>query len=362
MLSHWSPIPLMFAGHALGLDPVVEPAGVGVFSSGTYPPRRPRLLLLVTADLDLARLRIFREVAVRGSFTAAATALRLTQPAVSQQIAKLEKEMGAVLLDRSARSVAVTPPGRALLGHVDAVLARLDDARREVAALAHPDGGELALAAFPSASVTVVAALVAAWSAASREGCVRVSEADPPAALPGVIRGDFDLALAYDYALLRGPQDPRLHVTEVAHDPMAVALPTDHPLAGRNTVPLAALAGLAWVAPHDCGCHDALVLACGKAGFRPRIVTHTNDYLTMLGLVRAGVGVAVVPRLIAAGAGTVQEGVVLRPLARSPLVRTISVVGRTAGYGTPAVERMVRTVRTLVPALAHPDLPLAPAA
>ena len=317
----------------------------------------------MTADLDLARLRIFREVASRGSFTAAATALRLTQPAVSQQVAKLEKELGAVLLDRSARAIVVTPPGRALLGHVDAVFARLEDARREVGALAHPDGGQLTLAAFPSASATIVAPLVAAWSAASRDGRVLVSEVDPPASLPGVVRGDFDLALAYDYPVLpRAPRDPRLAATDVVHDRMAVVLPPGHPLADRAELPLAELAPHPWVAPHDCGCHDALLVACCRVGFRPRIVAHTNDYLTMLGLVRAGVGVAVVPRLIAAGANTVPEGVVLRPLTGTGLVRTLSVISRNSGYQAPGVERMVGIVRRLVPTLGRADLPLAPAA
>jgi DNA-binding transcriptional LysR family regulator len=316
----------------------------------------------MTSDLGLGRLRIFREVATRGSFTAAATALRLTQPAVSQQIAKLEKEFGTALLDRQPRAVTVTPPGRVLLTHVDAVLARMEDARREVAALAHPHGGELALAAFPSASVTVVAALIAAWSSASPRGQVRVSEADPPAALPGVLKGDFDVALAYDYLPLRINPDPRLNVTDVAQDPMAAALPAGHPLAGDVAVPLHALEPFPWIAPHDCICHDALALACRQAGFRPRIVAHTNDYLTMLGLVRARVGVAVVPRLIAAGAGAVPDGVVLRPLARAPLVRTITMVNRSTGYRAPGVERMLRTVREAVPALGHPDLPLSPAA
>src|SRR5919198_3777864 len=106
--------------------------------------------------LDVRRLRVLREVAQRGSFSAAAEALSFTQSAVSQQIAALEREAGTVLVQRSARGVRLTDAGRALVEHADVILARLSDAEAELEAIAGLRGGRVRLAAFPSAGASVV--------------------------------------------------------------------------------------------------------------------------------------------------------------------------------------------------------------
>ena len=356
------------ARRAAGTGP--DPAGPGSPGSPTWPSAvaRPRIRGIWASpqpvgsgmEFDLTRLRIFREVAARRSFTAAAAALGLTQPAVSQQVAKLERELDAVLLDRSSRVVVPTAPGRALLVHTEAVLRRLEEARREVAELSRPEGGELHLAAFPSAAVTIVAPVIAAWCAAAPGARVRLTEGDPPQTLPAVLRGDVDVALAYEYGTPAVPHDARLRWSAVAHDPMAVALPAGHPLTAAAAVEPGALADEPWITPHESGCLDALLEACRRAGFTPRTVFRTNDYVTMLGLVRAGVGVAVVPRLLAIGA--MPDGVTLRHLAGSPLVRTISAVTRDGGYRAPGLDRLLHVVRDVVPRLGSPQVPLVPAA
>src|SRR5512142_948196 len=119
------------------------------------------------ANLDVVRLRIFREVVAGGSFTAAAGALGITQPAVSQQIAKLEQEIGAPLLDRSGRGVRLTRPGQVLLGHTERILDQLTQAGRELAAAIEHGGEELRMVAFPSAAATVVPPVVAAFRRAA---------------------------------------------------------------------------------------------------------------------------------------------------------------------------------------------------
>jgi len=312
----------------------------------------------VTTLVDATRLQVFREVVTRGSFTAAAAALCLSQPAVSQHIAKLEQEIGAVLLVRTGRRVRITPPGAVLLRRTEQLLAHLRDTADELASVTGADGGELRMVTFPSAAATIAAPVVGAFRREAPRATVTLREADPPEALPALLAGQHDLAIAYDYPLLATPRDPRLTWQVLAEDTMAAALPADHRLAPVPTVALGALAAEQWIAPHPCGCRDALELACRQAGFTPDVVSETNDYLAMLGLVAAGVGVAVVPRLIAAVA--VPRGVVLRPLAPSRLRRTVAAVTGAGGHCPPIRRTMVRLLQSMIADLAHPDLPMSP--
>lgn len=312
--------------------------------------------------VDATRLQAFREVAATGSFTAAAATLRISQPAVSQHIAKLEQEVGAALLVRTGRSVHVTPPGKILLRRTEELLAHLRDTAEELAAATGADSGELRMVSFPSASATIVPPVVGAFRRLAPKATVTICEADPQDALPALLSGRHDLALAYDYPVLRAKRDPRLDWRVLAEDRMAVAVPSQHPLAGAGAVPLPALSGDAWIAPGPSACRDALELACRQAGFVPAVVSETNDYLTMLGLVAAGVGVAVVPRLIAALA--VPAGVALLPLAGSRLRRTVAAIRSRTGHCPPIQHTMLQLLQSMVNDVARPDLPLsaAPAA
>src|SRR5213595_1691605 len=115
--------------------------------------------------LDVKRMRILKEVADRGSFSAAAEALSYTQSAVSQQIATLEREAGTQLVTRGSRGIRLTEAGQALVRHADAILTRLADAEAELEAIAGLRGGRLRLVAFPSAGATLAPAAVAAFRA-----------------------------------------------------------------------------------------------------------------------------------------------------------------------------------------------------
>lgn len=288
------------------------------------------------ATIDTARFQAFLAVAQHGSFTAAAVALNISQPAVSQHVAKLEREVGATLLERSARRVALTPAGEVLLMHARRLLTGLDDARRELAAVARADSGRLRLSVFPSAAATFVPTVIARLLAAFPKVNVAMTELDPPAAVPRVLGGDADLAVVYDYPLVSGPPDPRLAFERIALDPMAVAVPAGSVLAARPEIAIRDLATHSWIAPGPSTCRDALDEACRRAGFTPRIVSETNLYQAMLRMVGAGAGIAVVPQMVASMApiGTV----VLRPLARTRLERVVSVVYRAQAALTPAME------------------------
>jgi DNA-binding transcriptional LysR family regulator len=306
--------------------------------------------------VDATRLTVFREVACRGSFTAAATALGISQPAVSQHIAKLEQEIGTALVVRSGRGLRLTHPGEVLLRRSERLLAYLRETSDELAAVSGAEAGELRMVAFPSASTTIVPPAVGTFRRQFPQASVTLREAEPPEALPALLAGEYDLAVVYDYPLLAAPRDARLHWSPLAEDEMAAALPAGHPLAAADQVSLASLAGEPWVASHPSVCRDALEHACRQTGFAPDVVSDTNDYLAMLGMVAAGVGVAVVPRLIAVS--SLPAGVALRPLTANPLRRTVAAVTGRSGHRPPLRDRMVAILAASIGELAHPDLPM----
>lgn len=306
--------------------------------------------------IELTRLRAFHEVARRASFTSAAAALGFSQPAISHQIAQLEREVGTTLVERSARRVRLTPAGEVLLGHVEAILARLADAERELAEVAHLGHRRLQVAAFATAATTVLPPAVGAFRRRLPQVALTLIEADPADSLPGLLAGEHDAALTYDYPSLASPQHEGLELDPLFVDQMCVALPVGHPLAARDDVPLTALADEPWAAPHHTVCRDALELACRTAGFAPRVMSQTNDYMVMQGLVAAGAGVAVMPRL--AAAITVRPGVVVRPLLGEPLERVTFLATRSGTADTPVLAALAEELVAAIAQVSPFGLPL----
>src|SRR5215218_7749888 len=147
--------------------------------------------------LDVRRMRVLREVALRGSFSAAAEALSFTQSAVSQQIAALEREAGAVLVERSARGVRLTEAGEAVVRHADVILARLAEAQAELEAIAGLRGGRLRMAAFESAGATLMPLAIARFR--ERHPAVELSMTlgEPEDSEPQLKAGDLELAIGF---------------------------------------------------------------------------------------------------------------------------------------------------------------------
>src|SRR3954463_616428 len=206
--------------------------------------------------LDVRRMRVLREVALRGSFSAAAEALSFTQSAVSQQIAALEREAGAVLVERSARGVRLTEAGEAGVRHTEGVLGRRGEAEAELEAIAGLRGGRLRLAAFESAAATVMPLAIAGFTKAHPAVELSMSLMDPEDSLPAMRAGDIDLAITFgagEPGDREGDGFDHLHLLE---DPMYLVLAADHPLANRRSVRLGDLAGEAWIGgPADCECN-----------------------------------------------------------------------------------------------------------
>src|SRR5919198_980204 len=195
--------------------------------------------------LDVRRLRVLREVAARGSFSAAADALAYTQSAISQQIAALEREAGTKLVDRSARGVRLTDAGRALVDHADIILARLADAEAELEAIAGLRGGRLRLAAFPSVAASLMPVAIARFRERHPGVELSMDLAEPPEAEQRLRSGECDIAVT-NLATLACSID-QLDLVPILDDPMYVAMPAGHPLARRQTLRLEELAGEDWM-------------------------------------------------------------------------------------------------------------------
>jgi DNA-binding transcriptional LysR family regulator len=287
--------------------------------------------------LDVRRMRVLREVALRGSFSAAAEALSFTQSAVSQQIAALEREAGTTLVQRSARGVRLTEAGEAVVRHAEAIMARLAEAEAELEAIAGLRGGRLRMASFESAGSTLMPLAIAAFAAKHPAVELSMSLSEPDDCLPLLRSGDLDLAIVFESTAADGGDGiERLHLLE---DPMYLALPLDHPLAHRRRVRLADLAGEPWVAgTADCECNKLISRACAMAGYQPRIAFETDDYTAMQGFVAAGVGVSLIAEL---GLTTVREDVVIRDLGRDTPARQIYAATLADGYRAPATQAML---------------------
>jgi DNA-binding transcriptional LysR family regulator len=298
--------------------------------------------------LDVRRLRVLHAVSAYGSVTGAAAALGYSAPAVSQQLAALEREVGMRLTERAGRGIELTPAAAILVAHTDALLARLDAAESDLAALRDQVSGRVGLAAFSSAAATIVPGAWAALARSAPQVQIDLVEMEPDESLPAVLRGETDVAVAHEYDLLPRPLDPLFERRELAGDPVLVAVPADAPFDGP--VPLSSLGGQPFLAPRgNTSCAEMIQRACARAGFVPRVVARATDFAVLLSLVAAGAGVTLVPEL---AARRLPGGVRLLPPAE-PVTRQIFTVSRRGGDRKPAV-RVVLDALAAEAARPHP--------
>ena len=249
--------------------------------------------------MDAKRLLIFGTVARAGSLAAAARELGWTQPAVSQHVRALERELRMPLIVRSARGTVPTEAGLVLLGHADAIAARLRAADAEVLALAETTAGSVRLAVFPTAGATIVPAAMAVLARHSPGLEVRLTDAEPPQALSLLRSGEVDAALVfrYDDELVQpnGRSGPLVE-HPLGEDAIRLVLPPGHRLVGRQRIRLADLAGERWVG--GCvQCREHLLRVCARAGFIPDVRHSTDDYVIAQSLVARGLAIALLPEL-----------------------------------------------------------------
>ena len=295
--------------------------------------------------LDAHSLRVVKTIADTGSITAAAHALGYSQPAVSQQLRRLERRAGLPIVERVGRGVRLTEAGWVLARHAAAVTTALDAAAGDLAELRGMRAGRVRIAAFPSASSTVVPKVIASLTARRPGIALSFVETEPPEAIAAVREDRADIALVYSFPGDRSergaPAAPGLSVRTVGADDTVVVVPSGHPAAGDEPFDLSLLAGERWIA--GCPqCRGHLLEACGRAGFAPDIAFETDNYVAVENLVAQGVGVAILPRMAVASLPLVAGIAVPRlPAAQA---RTLQVVPARGAHRVPAVRAALRAV------------------
>ncbi|GAA3025524.1 LysR family transcriptional regulator [Kitasatospora albolonga] len=292
--------------------------------------------------MDLGRLRALHAVAVHGSVGGAAAALGFTPSAVSQQIAKLERETRTVLLEKQGRGVVLTDAARTLADTAREVLALVEQAEVTLERQRGRAVGRLLVASFATGARGVLPGALAALRRDCPDLEVRLLESDPYQAAELVARGEVDLALVQDWPTVPLPVQDGLSRLDLGEDPVDLLLRAEHPLAALAVVPVQRLLGQRWTSvPPGNICHDWLVRTMREAGEEPDVVYQVGEFETQIALIEAGLGLGLVPRL---GRGPLPPGVVARPVVPEP-ARRVFVLWRTRTSRRPAVAAALAAVR-----------------
>jgi DNA-binding transcriptional LysR family regulator len=297
--------------------------------------------------LNLERLRVLYAVQTGGSVVSAARALHVTTSAVSQQMARLEREVGQPLTERHGRGIRLTEAGALLAREAGDLLTRAEQVEGRLAAQRGAVTGALSVAAFATAARGLLPGALGDLRLRYPELSVSLSEQEPHEAIPALSRGDLDIAVVQEW-----PDSPlavpdgqsRLDLLEDAFD---VALPAAHPLAGCGSVTMTQLAGDDWIG-WSTGqiCHDWLVRTLRAHGAAPRIRHTASEHSTQLALVAAGLGAAVIPRL---GREPAPASVTFVPVDPPP-VRRIYALWRASSGRRPAIRATLGALQRACPA------------
>jgi DNA-binding transcriptional LysR family regulator len=284
--------------------------------------------------LDVRRLRLLRELALRGTIAAVAEALAFSPSAVSQQLGVLEREAGVALLERTGRRVTLTPAAVTLVEHAEVILERLERASADLADRRTGPSGPVRIGVFPTATRTVALAALAVLGQRHPGLEPRLFEIDPAAVGEALRIGDLDLALVHDYDFLPSLNEPGITTTgPLFTEVMLLATTTQEPT-------LTGCADAPWItATPATRCHDMTLRACHAAGYAPTVRHRIDDFATVLALVAAGQGVAIVPEL---AADDPPPQVVLTPL---PIHRRTTVACRAGALHHPAITATTSALR-----------------
>ena len=288
-------------------------------------------------------LRVLLAVRDAGSISRAATALGYSQPAVSQLLTRAEQRLGHDLVLRGGRGATLTESGRVLADHALHVEAALAAAREDLDAVGGLARGRVRFAGFPSASSTLVPPVLAAMAASSPGVVTSYVEAEPPEAVELVRRGETDVALVFSHAFTQddSASDPTLTTRALGRDPLALVTTSG---AGQpdGVADLADHRDARWIG--GCPrCRGHLLASCAASGFTPEIVLETDNAAAVVGLVAAGLGVALLPRL-ALTATVIPPGVAVTPVD-DRLARRVEVVVARGAERVPSVRAALDAVR-----------------
>lgn len=290
--------------------------------------------------LNTNRLRILREVAARGSITAAAEALYLTPPAVSAQLAKLERELGVPLLIRTGRSISLSDAGKRLVEHAETILADCERAVSDVTAFSEEVSGTVRVSVFQTAAQAIALPAFAALVKQYPNLDLQVRGLEPVHSLPALRAGQLDIALSHDWDYVPMPPDPSTDRYDLIDEPIMVILPLDHPLAS-SSVKLRDLADERWCVAHESAAsRQAFDRVAQAAGFEPRIFLESNYFRAIGAAAEVGLGVGIAPAM------TDLRGlrIAIRPLVEPKMRRRIFAAVRAGSGG-------IREIRAVLDAL-----------
>ncbi|MER7243791.1 LysR family transcriptional regulator [Kribbella sp. NPDC000426] len=296
--------------------------------------------------IDLGRLRALHAVAQYGSVNRAAEVLGYTPSAVSQQLAKLERETRTTLIERQGRGIVLTDAAQQLASTAARILALVEDAELTLDEQRGQAIGTLSIAAFPTAARGLLpSALVRLVH--DHEGLdIRVRETDPFEAVAAVNRGEIDVAVVHDWHNTPLALPEGLSRAKLGTDPADVLVPASHRLAGKEFVRAEDLVGERWICqPAGSICHEWLIRTMRRAGVEPEVAYSIAEYQTQLAMLARGIGIGLLPRL---GRGPVPAGVVVVPLQPAP-TRRLYAVWRTTTSRRPAIAVTLETLKSAWP-------------
>ncbi|ANZ38381.1 LysR family transcriptional regulator [Lentzea guizhouensis] len=299
--------------------------------------------------LDLGRLRALHAVATYGTVGEAAEVLGYTPSAVSQQIAKLERETRTTLLERRGRGVALTDAALLLADTAGQVLKLVEEAEVALEEQRGAAIGRLCIGSFATAARGLLPDVLAGLIEQHPALDVRLTEIDPPEAIEAVARGELDMAIVHDWQNTPLPLPESLSRVAVYDDVAEVLIPVSNPLSRKEFLEPADLAGQRWMSqPEGSICFDWLVRTFRPAGVEPELAYRISEYRTQIALLDKGIGVALIPKL---GRGEVPATVKAVPMRPAP-TRTLYAVWRTQASRRPAItaaldviEQVAATVR-----------------
>ncbi|MFC7310546.1 LysR family transcriptional regulator [Streptomyces monticola] len=299
--------------------------------------------------LNLERLRTLDALARHGSVSKAAAGLHVTTSAVSQQMTKLEREVGQQLLAKNGRGVRLTDAGHLLAEHAGRILSQVELAQSDLEAQRGRAVGELRIAGFPTAARGLFPAALAALRADHPGLRVRSQEMEPEVGAAAVVRGDLDLAVVLDWYNKPLPVPEGLAKASLLDDPADVVVPADHPLAARAEIDLEELAEDDWICwPTGAYCSDWLLYTLRAKDIEPRVCHYAEEHHTQLAFVAAGLGVCITPRL---GRGSLPEGVRVLPV-RQGVRRHVYAVWRADADRRPSIRAAVAALQAAGEAVA----------
>ena len=298
--------------------------------------------------LHLERLQALHAVSTFGSVTGAAEALRLTPSAVSQQLGKLQRDVGQRLIEPYGRGVRLTPAGTLLAERAHTILSEVENAESELDRHRNHVIGDLEIAGFATAARAILPQTVSRLRKQHHQLKLRVSERQPDEATRLVVAGHLDIALVNDWMNAPLVLPDGVQRVLIMNDPVDLAVPADHPLAGRASVELTELSAEPWITwPYGAICHEWLTQTLRQHGLTPEVTHTAEEHQTQLAMVAAGLGIAVMPRL---GRGSIEgvSSITLEPA----FSRQIYAIFRTLASERPAIVVTVSAMHEVAQQLA----------